>query len=282
VALVDNDGYVNDGSSPSDDAALAVYQTLMTDFGFHGYDTLTIDSSGDQSWNVSNSVVALPTPAQLAQYTTLIWFTSDNELSGAQTDEPLSADQETNLTGWLDLGGKRLVIISEYLIGQELGGQGTWTGPFTDPLFTGYLPLAGGVENPYSCPGPTSCTPLAAPFGVAGSSIVSSVFGMSAYEVAAATAPLLSHNGITATALNPPATGTDTVATIDASPQSSGLANSALAVAVGARNVGLKGTSTVVYVGFPPEAIVAGSAGSGLGNGEELFTGVLTYAGIVP
>ncbi|HUB06382.1 MAG TPA: hypothetical protein VMB50_05255, partial [Myxococcales bacterium] len=170
IALVDNDGYVGDGSG-TDATVLAAYHAFLAGAGITAFDDIAIASNGSQSWGAA----ATPSASQLAQYKAVIWFTADNSLgesAAGQGDVTMSSDQEANLAGWLASGGKTLVVISEYLLASF-----DWATAPTDPLFVKYLPLQGGLDQLDTVSG-GGCVPINnAPFTVAGGAAVSTAFG---------------------------------------------------------------------------------------------------------
>lgn len=284
ILLVDNDGYVGDGSG-TDATILGAYDGYLKGAGVTAFDTISIQADGSQSWGAS----ALPSGTQLAAHQALIWMTADNpfQIDGSH-DAPISTDQETALAGWLATGGKTLVIVSEDLIStyqtdQNVPGVSAWTTALTDPIFAKYLTIAGSDDHP-EIYNQTDCVPIsnqvdaqgnAIGFTVNGASGVSSSFAALKWTIDDA-APLKvmtpTFEGQTMNA----GAGIDVLATTLSEEPGGGPCNStntANAIAVGKKNAGGT-TSTVVYVGFEPYNIQNGAA-------QSFMTGILkTYAGL--
>jgi hypothetical protein len=184
----------------------------------------------------------------------------------------MSADQQGNLTSWLDLGGRTLVVFSEYLVGDYYGTSGeAWTTAVSIPLFNSYIPLQGAETDPYQWSATNGDGDLGeSNFMLSGTSTVSAAFAALTWADTEAT------TDDTVAVLNP-ATGTDTLATVQSDPLETNTMNITTALAVGKKLTGALKTSTAVYVGFPLEDIVP----SGAATQQAFFNGVVqTYAGV--
>jgi len=240
IALVDDDMSANNTSpdanpqpSPSD----TIFPMLLQNEGvrFH-----TLVSTSDGS----------PAASDLAGYTNVIWYT------GPSTQR-LSVNKQQALEQWLDTGGKRLVVFSENLALNEC----TWTS-VTNTFLVSYIGAAGCVFDIYSYvqEAPLSVTSFVVTGGA------STPYGSLTYNVTQQT-PIAS----TADVINP-ATGTTTLATVSADPNSAN-GDSPTPVVV----AHMKGTSTIVYVGFPIEDIAASS----VGTRQRFFHATLVYLSIM-
>jgi hypothetical protein len=172
----------------------------------------------------------------MKKYSTVVWYTG-SAYGGANNVDTISAIDEIQLTTWLDMGGKRLIILSnEYVSGLP---STDWT--MTDAqnkLFASYIGGTGGVEAN------DANHKLATVTGVAGtpSAGLSLTIGPDM--------PIDSFFNV----VNP-AASTDTLFTLPYDPDSSGTVRP-VAVATGRKSVGAAATSKVVWVGFPVENIV--------------------------
>lgn len=265
IALVDDDGFVGDGSG-KDAPVLAAYQGWLAAAGLTAFDTITVAYDGSQSSGAS----AVPSAARLAQYDAVIWFAAFN--ANGTGAPPLSGDQEAILGAWLDSGGKKLVLFSENLIEVNTGGTvANWVAAPTDALFAKYLPAQQVNSDAFVDQGADGGCPHLDSTNVPidGTSAVSSAFAGMSWTFAA-TSTLPQYN----VSLLIPASGVDTLATVQAIAPgvNCGNGDQTYAVAVGSKSAG--GTSsTVVYVGVEPYNMVSGA--------QEFVSGILrTYAGL--
>jgi hypothetical protein len=245
--------------------ALANYEALIYAEGI-SYQLVKVASDGTQSGNPG----AVPSQTLLASVDTVIWYTGDNFDSNTGEDNPISGAQEALLTNWLDSGDKTLIIFSQ---GEGDIIDGTASGDFTtaptDPLFsntaaTAYLPLNGAEYDPYVCVG-TTCTDQ----DISGSNyVITGNYGsLQGTSWTVSTSP----ETLDASVMNPGA-GVTALLNVSADPTSTGTANAATPICVGEKDVGAKGTSTVIWAGFPIENVVVSQ--------QDLFHGILSFAGL--
>jgi len=241
--LIDNDDSENnaDGGglpSPSDDFFMQALQSAGT-----VYNTFVITSTGQQTFD---STV-------LANYATVVWYTGANSLM-AGGNGCLSSAQEDFLEGWLDQGGKQLLMFSPYLL-QDLDSFRFWSIPPDDQFLSLYVGAEGCDQNPqqlfdgknFFATGVDGTAFGAADAGEDGGEI---------FEVVPNPIP------DTAGVINPGDGGTLPLVTIEAN-EVIGDGTQAVPTAVINTSAGQAGTSTVVYVGIPIEDIQASDAGSG-------------------
>ena len=239
IALVDDDMSDNNSSvaNPQPSPSDTIFPMLLQSEGVAFH---TLVSTSDSS----------PAASDLAGYTNVVWYTGPSI-------QRLSVNKQQALEQWLDTGGKRLVVFSENLALNTC----TWT-TVTNTFLVSYVGAAGCTFDVYSYvqEAPLSVTSFVVT-GVAGTP-----FGSLTYSVTQQT-PIAS----TADVINP-ATGTTTLATVPADPTFDH-GDSPTPVAVSH----MKGTSTIVYVGFPIEDIPASS----VGTRQRFFHATLVYLGIV-
>jgi hypothetical protein len=226
VLLVDDDAsdnnqqVTNPMASPSD----TLMAQALVDQGL-GYHTFVVQKSMNG-----------PTADALETYSTVVWYTGD-AYGDTNNVGTISALDEIQLEVWLDLGGKRLIIVSDkYLYG--LPDTNDWTTlAAQNKLLSTYIGATGAAPA-------TDIAGMAVTVsGVA--STPSAGLSLSIGD----DSPLGSNFG----AINP-AVGTDTLFTTVADPDASGTARP-VAVATGRKNVGAAMTSKLVYVGFPIENV---------------------------
>jgi hypothetical protein len=245
----------------------------MSGAGITNYDLITVANDGSQS-STPNTV---PSAAALAQYNTVIWFTgaNDNYTFGAGADWEVSTDQQEILTAWLDSGGKTLIVFSEFWIADSYQSDGAaWTTAASVPFFLSYVPLQGAEPDPYVWSAANGDVDMEQTnFTVNGSTTVSPGFGGFTWD------EIETGTSDTVSVVNP-ATGTDTLATVQSDPLETGNMNITTPVAAGKKKIGAAKTSTAVYVGIPVEDMISGGSFS---TQQTFFNGiVLTYAGVTP
>ena len=249
---------VDDDDSDNNDPNSPVQTPSYSDTLFAGLLTgehLTYTTFAVPAGNDTNPTV--PTFSQLSGVSTIVWYTADNDSGEPPT---LSSSQETTLGNWLDLGNKTLIIFSENLL-FDLAPD--WTDTNGDTFVATYLGLTGGEADVELASGDSLDQDIS--FIATGVSTVPAFSGLSF----AIDANL--NITTTADAVNP-ATGTDTLLTVQADPLATG-ANTTTGVASGHT----KGTSKIIYVGIPIEAV----HGAPTNTSTQLFHACLRYAGLV-
>ncbi len=210
---------------------------------------------------VPSGAAEVPAASDLAPYSTILWYNGPTYGPGALTMSPA---QEKTLEGWLDQGGKTLLVYSEDLVYDLTVGIYRWAGPEQDSFLAQYV---GAVGDDYDVASDANGTLAHASYvatGAAGGPLAGMTF-----DVVKDT-PIPS----TADVINPKA-GVDTLATVVADPD--GTTDRPLPVATGNKAAGAKSSSTVVYVGMPVEDVAAAVGGN---SGADFFAGVLAYAGL--
>lgn len=248
--LVDNE-WASGGGADTTTPSYALFNDLLTAAGIN-YDTIIDATDGH------------PTFAELQGYDHVFWFSAYSYGQGVNSS--VSAAQEAILTSWLDLGGKTLFLYTTNLVYDRAASGGTcnWVGPETDNLLANYV----GALSDASDMGTAEGTSLNhASFTVTGQA----GFAGEQWSIAANT-PI----GDSADGINP-AAGVTVLATAVADPTCSNGAvpDIAVPVATGQKNVGAKGTSTVVFVGFTLEDVTDLAF-----TRADFFNGALTYAGL--
>jgi hypothetical protein len=249
---------VDDDDSDNNDPNSPVQTPSYSDTLFAGrlagehftYTTFSVPAGNDTNPTV-------PSFSQLSGVSTIVWYTADNDGGEPPT---LSSSQETTLGNWLDLGNKTLIIFSENLL-FDLGPD--WTDTNGDTFVATYLGLTGGEADVELASGDSLDQDIS--FIATGVSTVPAFSGLSF----AIDADL--NITTTADAVNP-AAGTDTLLTVQADPLATGT-NTTTGVASGHT----KGTSKIIYVGIPIEAI----HGAPTNTSAQLFHACLKYAGLV-
>ncbi|MHB1843617.1 MAG: hypothetical protein ACYCWW_02115 [Deltaproteobacteria bacterium] len=248
VLVVDNDG--SDNNSGASSPTPSPSDTLFT----------SLSSANHLAYNlyvVPTGATTVPAAGDLASYQAVIWYTGPvygNEAT-------MTAAQEQVLEGWLDQGGKTLILYSENLVFDLSSGGNGWAGPEQDALLSQYVGATGDASDVNSSAGTldhgnyvaTGAGPLA---------------GMT-FHVTKDT-PILS----TADVINPKS-GIDTLATVVADPD--GTVDQTVASAVGNKAAGAKKSSKVVWVGMPIEDFLVVAGGN---TNSEFFAGVLAYVGL--
>jgi hypothetical protein len=205
----------------------------------------------------------MPTAVQMNAYDTVIWFSG--AAYGSATPS-LSANQETQLTNWLDQGGKALLLYTVNLVYDR--GVGTWSGPETDALLANYLGVVGDAADL--------------------TSDVNGGLDDSTYVVTGAPGQLFAADKWTVASDNPiddyadgvnVSAGTDILATVQADPDGAGSDILNVPAVIGRKNVGAKGSSIVVYAGITAEDLEAGLIG--VASPQTFVNGTLTYVGFV-
>jgi hypothetical protein len=249
---------VDDDDSDNNDPNSPVQTPSYSDTLFAGLltgENLTYTTFSVPAGNDTNPTV--PSFSQLSGVSTIVWYTADNDSGEPPT---LSSSQETTLGNWLDLGNKTLIIFSENLL-FDLGPD--WTDTNGDMFVATYLGLTGGEADIELASGDSLDQDIS--FVATGASTVPAFSGLSF----AIDADL--NVTTTADAVNP-AAGTDTLLTVQADPLATGT-NTTTGVASGHT----KGTSKIIYVGLPIEAI----HGAPTNTSAQLFHACLKYAGLV-
>jgi hypothetical protein len=257
-AFADTTLLVDDDDSDNNDPNSPVQTPSYSDTLFAGLLTgehLTYTTFSVPAGNDTNPTV--PSFSQLSGVSTIVWYTADNDSGEPPT---LSSSQETTLGDWLDLGNKTLIIFSENLL-FDLGPD--WTDTNGDTFVATYLGLTGGEADVELASGDSLDQDIS--FIATGVSTVPAFSGLSF----AIDANL--NITTTADAVNP-AAGTDTLLTVQADPLATGT-NTTTGVASGHT----KGTSKIIYVGIPIEAI----HGAPTNTSAQLLHACLKYAGLV-
>jgi hypothetical protein len=248
---------VDDDDSDNNDPNAPVQTPSYSDTLFAGLltgENVTYTTFPVPAGNDTNPTV--PTFSQLSGVSTIVWYTADNDNGEPPT---LSSSQETTLGNWLDLGNKTLIIFSENLL-FDLGPD--WTDTNGDGFVATYLGLSGGEADVQLASGYSLDQDIS--FTATGVSSVPAFSGLSF---------AIDGNlniATTADAVNP-ASGTDTLLTVQADPLATGT-NTTTGVASGHT----KGTSKIIYVGIPIEAI----HGAPTNTAAQLFHACLKYAGL--
>ena len=176
----------------------------------------------------------------------------------------MTPPQEQALEGWLDQGGKTVLLYSENLV-YDLTGINRWAGPEQDTLLSQYVGAAGDdYDVPSDANGGTLAHSSYVVTGASGGPLANLTFHVAKDSPISSTADVIK-----------PKSGIDTLATVSADPD--GTSDRPVPIATGNKAAGAKASSTVVYVGLPVEDIVAVAGGA---SGADFFAGVLAYAGI--
>jgi hypothetical protein len=253
--LVDNDGSANndDPTATTNDQSTSdtLFATLLQGEGL-GFNTFVADES--IAGTTAQTPSADPSTATIANYTTIVWYTGS--LYGVH--QTMSPSQEAILSSWLDAGGHTLLIFSEDLFYDN--GIGDWVTPETDAFLADDIGAAGdAVDGDLN-----DFTYTAA--GVAGTAFAGESFQVIKDAAIASTADVVN-----------PASGTAALVTVTENPDQALTAAAAVPAVVGRKNVGAKGTSTVVYVGIPLEDVLMTT---GNNSTADFFHATLVYAGI--
>jgi hypothetical protein len=254
--LVDDDN--SDNNDPNSPIQTASYSdTLFA--GLLAGENITYTTFPVPAGNDTNPTV--PSSSQLSGVATIVWYTGDNDSGEPPT---LSSSQETTLGNWLDLGNKTLIIFSENLL-YDLGPD--WADTNGDSFVSTYLGLTGGEADVSLANGDSLDQDMS--YIATGVSTISAFSGLS--FAIDANGGNITNISTTADAVNP-ATGTDTLLTVQADPLGTGT-NTTTGVASGHT----KGTSKIIYVGIPLEAV----HGAPTNTSAQLFHACLKYAGLV-
>ena len=218
---------------------------------------LTVDHISYETTVVSPGGAAPGAFAQLARYTSLLWYTADC------TADLFSPSEETAVERWLDLGNKTLLMFSENLL-SDIGSGGTWTAPTDSTFLTTYLGAAGWSAD--------ADVDVAGTGAVSLSGRVYTVDGAAGTPLAGMHFEVYENTPIESTAdLVNPGADTAVLATVDADPAGKG-SNSPTPVIV----AHFVGTSVVIYIGLPVENI-DGAPGN---TSAELVHGLLQFASL--
>jgi hypothetical protein len=254
LLLVDNDNSENNNPATHPSPTLSVsdklYVAVLNKLGTP-YTIWVVPGDG--------SGASRPTPADLAGVGLVLWYTgANNKSTGNGT---VTASQEAALMTWLDEGNKTLGMFSEYLVG-DLENGGAWclpgeicmSPPPRDALIMNYIGAQQALQTPDTFLADagvdTSIASVSPSFTVAGAG---QLLGGMNFNVGTDGGP--SFIPATAAILQPPDSGVDTLATVEADPADT-MTDIAAAVAVGHHNFAVDGgTSSVVYVSFPVEDI---------------------------
>jgi hypothetical protein len=244
--IVDNEwqSSVNDPNTTT--PSYELFTGLATAAGIN-YDTIVDVTDGN------------PTYADLELFDTVIWFSAYTYGSGVGAS--VSAEQETILTNWLDLGGKTLFLYTSNLVYDHGGGDCNWSGPVTDVLLSQYVGATGGAADMKSDVNGDLNHSSYTLTGAAG-------FSGDSWSIAGNTPISDTADGIN------PAASVDVLATVQADPNCNSSGDLAVPVITGNKGVGLKGTSTVIFIGTTLEDITPLAY-----TNADIFNGLLTYAG---
>ncbi len=250
--LVDNDASPNNSDPTNTTATASTSDTLFTTL-------LTNESIAYQPFIVpSGAPTTSPTTADLKNYSTIVWYTGANY---GGDDPTLSDVQEAILADWLDQGGHTLLMFSEDLVYDRKMGDWDTTAE-TDDFLANYIGAMGDADD-----GDLNHVTYTAS-GVAGTAFASESFKVVKDSPIPSTGDIINPT----TGANPPVK----LVTVMSDPDGTGTPI-ATAIAVGRKNVGAAGTSTIVYVGMPIEDILMTT---GNNSAADFFHATLVYAGL--
>ena len=245
--LVDNEWASSAGVPNTTTPSYELFTGLMNAANFN-YDTIVDVTDGN------------PTYADLQLFDSVIWFSAYTYNPSGGVDFSVSPEQLQILTTWLDLGGKTLILYTCNLI-YDIGTK-NWNGPETNTFLTNYLGVVGDAADMSS---DVNGSLNHGSYTLTGAG----PFTGDTWSIAANTPISDTADGVNVSA------GTDILATVQADPDSAGSDIANVPVVVGRKNVGAKGTSTVVFVGTTIEDITPL-----VYTNADIFNGLLTYAGI--
>jgi hypothetical protein len=204
----------------------------------------------------SGLLASTPTTADLAGYSTIIWYTGEAYGDPQMT---LSPAQQAILEAWLDEGNHTLLIFSQNMVSDLRLTD--WNGPETNTFLANYVGALGSSND-----------------GDALHNVTYDVMGATGTPFAGETYQVIMDSPLNSTGdvINP-ATGTDTLATVVENPDNVLGAPVPVAIIVGRRSVGAAHTSKVVYAGMPIENVLMTT---GNNSAQQLFHAALVYTGL--
>lgn len=251
--LVDNEWAP--ASSATTTASYTTFTGLLAGAGLT-YDTFITNPQGADGE---------PSASVLDLFQIVVWFTGATSGKGVG-EATLTAAQEAVVRGWLDQGGRTLLLFSENLIYDLSDPHCSWAGPEADPLLATYVGASGDDCN-FTCDVCTGHTVDKENYTI--TPALGSQLGSRPFQVDADT-PISS----TADAIYPLGDAT-VLATVPLDPNGTGDVNAA--VILGRTGIGANATSQIVYVGAPIEDL---STATGDGTATALFSGLLAFLGL--
>lgn len=221
------------------------YAAAMTARGAP-FDTWTQPES---RWDGGNSPLTFE---QIQRYSKIVWYT---DRSFQQYDN-ITAGDDYALRQWLDLGNRKLILLSENYVGYQVRLAWDMVRP-DKPLAADYFGVLGGAEN-------DSAVTTGTGYGFSG------VAGQTTAGMSIRLPMGVSETNLS---LINPKPGTQPLLTVRADPD--GTVERDIAMATVRRNVGDAGTSTALYVGFALVDVLPTDGGSR----ESAFQAFLDSAG---